>query len=107
MLRTYEEAERKCRKFWREAQKAYPEAKKFALTPIWYENVNQESKLGDFSLIEKFITEVAAEFEDVTVINCFDFVPNDPSYFDDGVHPTDEGFRFFFEGLKRELEKHI
>ena len=106
-LRTYEEAEEKCREFWKKARVAFPFAKKFALTPIWYENKSIKAKLGDFCLIEKFITKVASEFDDVTVINCERFVPENSLLFDDGVHPTDEGFDYFYKELKAELEKHI
>ncbi len=107
VLRTYEEAEEKCREFWKKVTEAFPSAKKFALTPIWYENKNIEAKLGNFSLIEKFITKVASEFDDVTVINCEKFVPENGLLFDDGIHPTDEGFNFFYKNLIAELEKHI
>jgi len=107
VLRTYEEAEEKCREFWKEACKAYPGAKKFDLTPIWYEDKSINAKLGDFDNIEKFIRTVASEFPEVTVIDCSGFIPEDSNLFDDGVHPTDEGFNFFFEGLKEEIEKHI
>ena len=104
VLRTYDEAEEKCREFWKNVCEAYPGAKKFVLTPIWYENKNIEKKMGAFELIEKFIRKVAAEFPEITILDCTDFLPPNPELFDDGVHPTDEGFRYYFEGLKKQLE---
>lgn len=104
VLRTYEEAEEKCREFWKEACAAYRGAKKIALTPIWYEDKNINAKLGDFDKIEKFIRTVASEFSEITVIDCSDCVPEDSMFFDDGVHPTDEGFGYYFENLKKKLK---
>ncbi len=84
---------RNAKAFFTNLPRLYPEAKIFALTPIWRKDLQLEKKYGDFRDVESDIRELTAEFNQVTVVSCFDFVPHDETYFADlYLHPNDKGF---------------
>ena len=100
--------EANCKAFYAALRANYPEAKIFALTPIWREDENKEGVFGSFELAEKGIREAAAQQPGVTVIRGYDFVPHDPAlYADLRLHPNDEGFAHFGNNLLQEIKNYI
>ena len=88
-----ESSRRHAKEFYTNLTQLYPEAKIFALTPIWRKDLQLEKKYGDFRDVEADIRELTAELAQVTVVSCFDFVPHDETYFADlYLHPNDRGF---------------
>ncbi len=94
--------------FYGALSRQYPNAKIFAVTPIWRADWEQEKGVGAFSDLEKFIRENVAEFENVTVISGWDLVPHDTAlYHDERLHPNDEGFAYYAEHLHKEIMKNL
>ena len=86
----------------------YPNAKIFAITPIWRADCKEEREFGLFEDVEKEICEAVKGLPNVAVIKGFDFVPKDTSYYADSrLHPNDNGFEKYFEQLSKEVKKHI
>jgi hypothetical protein len=57
-----------------------------------------------FRDVEESIEQAAAQFPGVRFIRGMDLIPHDTSLFGDGVlHPNDEGFACFQEGLRAEI----
>ena len=89
------------------AKAKFPHCKVIALLPIW----RSDEKGEKFSLAD--ISNAMAETykqEDVTVIDCIDFVPRDYSYFSDpnfAIHPNSTGHAFYAENLFKHLDKII
>lgn len=94
--------------FYTALAKNYPNARIFAITPIWRKNYGNENAIGTLDNIGKYIEKITADLPNVTVINGIDLVPWDPSCFaPDVLHPNDKGFEHYFNNLFEELKKHI
>ena len=98
----------RCREFYQNLKKLYPDSKIFALTPIWRKDYMEERAFGDFHNVEKDIREAVADIDGITVIRCFDFVPKSEEYFGDlRLHPNDSGFEHYAKALCDEIKKYI
>ena len=96
------------RAFYRALSRRHPNAKIFALAPIWREGYETPSRVGEFSYMKQVFDELAAELPNLTVIDCFGFVPPEAQYFaDKTLHPNEAGFDFYFRGLWNEMQKYI
>ena len=96
------------KEFYEAVSEKYPNAKIFAITPIWRADCEEDRVFGKFEDVEKVIKEVVEGLENVTVIRGFDFIPKDTSYFADSyLHPNDKGFDCYFKGLITEIKKYI
>ncbi len=105
---TREETEEYCRSFYQSLSQKYPNAKIFALTPIWRADLNEQREFGAFFDVEKMISSIVEDLENVNVISGFDFVPHDPAlYADARLHPNDEGFLHYFKNLSTKIKQFI
>lgn len=96
------------RKFYEILSKKYPKTQIFAITPIWRKDYQEYREFGLFEDMIKDIEKAVDGLENVHLIHGFDFVPKDENYYADlRLHPNDEGFDFYFEGLKTEIQKYI
>ena len=97
-----------CRTFYASLRKHYPAAKIFAITPIWRKDRDKMPPFGSFDTVEEKIREAVAEIPGVTVIRGYEFVPQDTSLFSDlRLHPNDEGFEYYFAGLREQLRQYV
>ena len=105
-----ERFEKSCKEFYENLSKTYPNAKIFALTPIWRGRAgdSEVNNIGTLAEIGKYIAKVAEDLPNVTAIDGTDFVPHDAKYFaPDVLHPNDEGFAHYAKNLLAELKKHL
>lgn len=104
--KTEEDFKVRCRAFYVALSNHYPQAKIFAITPIWRKDYQGERAFGPFELVEQDIRAAVADLPNVRVLSGFDFVPKDESYFSDlRLHPNDEGFAHYAENLYNEIAK--
>ena len=97
-----EEAEflEKCRGFFAALSSNYPNAKIFAITPIWRDDHQLEKKFGAFEKVAEDIESIVKDYPNITCIHGFGFVPQDVDYFADlRLHPNDAGFIEYFKNL--------
>lgn len=98
----------KCKDFYKNISQNYPQAKIFAITPIWRKDMNEYRIFGSFEEVEKNIKNAVKGIENITVISGFDFVPKEEKYFADlRLHPNDDGFEYYAENLYREIKAEI
>ena len=103
-----ESLEQKCADFYGSLARQYPKAKIFALAPIWRKDEDRMPDAGPFSTLPDLIRRATEAYANVTVIDCYDFVPHDSLYFSDRyLHPNDEGFTHYVEHLYAEIQKYI
>ena len=96
------------RAFYENLSKNYPNAKIFALSPIWRLGTEKECTVGSFFDIEPQIKEIAKSLKNVIFISGFDFVPHDTKYFYDGhLHPSDEGFECYAKNLVAAIKEYM
>lgn len=97
-----------CKAFYTALRENYPNARIFALTPVWRGDLDEKSAFGDFLSVDDQITKAVADIPDVTVIHCYDFVPHDQKMYGDlYLHPNDDGFCCYAKHLCAEICKHI
>lgn len=68
----------------------------YMLTPIPWLSGPEGNNLEEY---REIIRKVAADFDQVTVIEGTDLVPAESKYFADGCHPNDAGMQVFAENL--------
>ena len=96
------------RAFYQTLSARYPEAKIFAITPIWRKDLDAEKPMGAFENVKYMIAEAVKDLPNVTWIDGIDLVPHDTALFADlRLHPRDEGFDFYAENLIRKIKACI
>lgn len=89
--------------FYRTLRRTYPGTPIVALAPVWRADYCDRP---DFRLVAKTLEQISAEVENVRFIDCFGFIPEDTSLFSDTyLHPNDEGFRYYADGLIPAISK--
>lgn len=98
----------KCKGFFENLVKSYPNTKIFAVTPIWRKDMTEERIFGDFKTVDPLIRNAVKDIENISVISGFDFVPKEEKYFADlRLHPNDEGFKYHVKNLSEEIKALI
>lgn len=83
----------------------YPNAKIFVITPIWRKDMNESRLFGDFKSVGEIIQKQTAAFSNISVIQGFEFVPQNEDLFADlRLHPNNEGFEYYFENLSKHIK---
>lgn len=96
----------KCQAFYAALSRNYPNARIFAITPIWRKDHMEEKKFGPFRKVSEDIESIVKEFDNITCIHGFGFVPQDENYFADlRLHPNDIGFEEYFRGLYGQIRE--
>lgn len=99
---------RDCHDFYHNLAAAYPRAKIFAITPIWRGNEKDEQSAGPFRSVADIIRDAVADLPCVTVMDAYEFVPQDPACFSpDLLHPVDLGFSHYGRNLVKALKQYI
>lgn len=97
--------QRDSRKFYATVSALYPKAKIIALAPIWRKDCD-DIRACKFTQLADVLREAAAGLPNITMVDCFDFVPQDERFFADlRLHPNDEGFALYAKNLTAALRK--
>lgn len=94
-------------KFFENLRKSYPKAKILALAPIWRTDINDVKSVGSLTSVADCFYQIAEKIDNMIVIDCIDFVPHDAEFYFDSVHPNDDGFKHYADGLWKEIKKNI
>ena len=96
------------RAFFEALVRNYPEAKIFALSPIYRKDMNVNKPFGAFSTVIDRLREATDGLPTVTVIDGMNLVPAKHTLFADlRLHPSDAGFDHFSENLIAEIKKLV
>ncbi len=91
--------ERNAKAFFLNLHALYPNAKVFAVTPIWRADWAEQKGFGNFFEVAGVIKK-CAENTGAKVIDGFSLVPAETSLFSDGyLHPNDRGFEQYINNL--------
>lgn len=101
-----EEFTRNCKEFFCNLNNSYPNSKIFVITPIWRKDMVESRAFGKFEDTAEDIKNQVAEFDNVSVIQGFEFVPQDENLFADmRLHPNDKGFEYYFHNLSKQIKE--
>lgn len=106
---TREVMERDSAEFYRRLREAFPNAKIFAMMPIWRKDTKDKVRvLGTFEDAKAIVRAAAEAQPNTVVIDCDGFVPHHSDFFSDlRLHPNDIGFKFYGEALARAIKPHL
>lgn len=105
---TKDSVKENCEGFYKYICARYPDIPIFTLTPIWRKDENEEHAFGEFHEVAQLIRDTVAPYKNVTLIEGYDLVPKDGSYYLDGyLHPSNEGFEHYFQHLYQELKEKV
>ena len=96
------------RAFFSALVKNYPNARIFAITPIYRKDMTASTPFGAFSTVADHLRAAIAPFESVTLIDGLSLVPHTHTLFADlRLHPSDAGFDHYAENLIAEIQRHL
>ena len=97
--RTLERTESHSADFYARLRAAFPEAKIFAITPVWRADNHRITKVGTFEQGRALVRN-AAMANGITVIEGDTMIPHIREIFSDNyLHPNDYGFKFYANAL--------
>lgn len=107
--RSPEDTEKSIRRFFSLLRSAYPEAKIFAITPIWRGDFERQTKFScTTDKVEYMIRENIKGIHDIIVVSGWNLVPHLPEFFTDKfLHPNDLGFGVYTENFYKQIAKYI
>lgn len=96
-----------CDEYFKTLSEIYPDAKKFAILPIWRKNWRTEKPTGNFFTCRKAIADFASKYG-VIPLESVDYVPHDSTFFEDlSLHPNDIGFVSYAGKLVADLKNYL
>ncbi len=94
-----------CSEFLHHLHNNYPTSEIFVFTPIWRKEMNESRPFGDFKSVGEIIQKQAMGFNNISVIQGFEFVPQNEDLFADlRLHPNDKGFAYYFDNLSKRIK---
>jgi len=99
--------EKNSRSFYENIKRNYPDAKIFAIAPIWRKDHTEYREFGEFKEVHGILESICKEVG-INYISGWDFVPKEESFFADlRLHPNDKGFEQYFKNLQKEMKKFL
>jgi lysophospholipase L1-like esterase len=96
-------------KFFARLRTTFPNAKIFAITPIWRADLDRVTDVGTLpDSITDIVTAAASAQPGVTVIRGWELVPHEPElYYDLYLHPNDAGYRYYTKALLEKMTPYF
>ena len=91
----------RCRLFYETLSNQYPNAKIYAITPLWRKDGEAEKPIGiPHCQVEELMRSLLADLPNVAVIGGYPLTPHLPEFFSDlYLHPNDQGFTLYAQNL--------
>ena len=85
----------------------YPNAKIINILPIWRTDITAKNKIKKYSFnaAREYIKSVCEKYENIIVLDGFDYVPHFQNFFFDHVHPNELGYKYYADSLEKDLKK--
>ncbi|MCI8387783.1 MAG: hypothetical protein HFE63_04890 [Clostridiales bacterium] len=101
--------EQTCTNFYQQLSEKFPNAKIFAITPIWRADDKKETAFGaPLSAAREMISNIAGQFNNVTLIDGVPLTPHFSEFYsDEYLHPNDLGFCQYAQRLYLEISKYL
>lgn len=101
-FKTMEELEWRARGFFKNIRATYPDAKMFAITPVWRMDLDVKYPMGSFEDCCNLLKRLAKE-AGLFVIDGDDMIPRDEAFMADFLHPNDLGFHAYARNILRNI----
>ena len=102
---------KRSRAFLKALSEKFPNAKIFAITPLWRDRADEPKFMKKFGgyvgEVHAIIEENCKDLPNITVIDGGKLTPHDQAFYTDGLHPNDLGMCIYADNLYREMMKHL
>ncbi|MBE6702418.1 MAG: SGNH/GDSL hydrolase family protein [Ruminococcaceae bacterium] len=94
--------------FYAKLRATYPNAKIFAITPIWRADDDRVTKVGTFAQGVQIVRDAAAAQDGVVIVDGARMIPHLREVCADKyLHPNDYGFKFYANALHDAIKPHL
>lgn len=93
-----------CEAFFNQLVAVFKGIPVYVILPIWRCNHQDVKQTGTFQEVKEKIAEIAKRYENTEVFDLFDDIPHELSMFSDGLHPNDDGFAYYAQGILKKLK---
>ena len=106
-LTTYNEFTKNCKEFFSILAEKYPNAKIFALAPVWRKSYREVRQCCDFRYVAEYMRKVTSSYPNIFFIDCIDFIPHESTMYADVkvIHPSDLGFEYYGRNLVDKIQE--
>ncbi len=94
-----------CKAFFEKIALVHPNTPVVAILPIWRQNYKDDYPVGDFMEARQEIARIAKETVQASIIDLWQDMPQDLAFFTDGLHPNDDGFVYYTNGVDRQIKE--
>lgn len=96
-----------CEEYFKRLSELYPDARKFAILPIYRAHWNKPKPAGNFYDCRKAVAERAEKYG-IIALESIDYVSHDEIYFEDlTLHPNDIGFATYAKKLLADMRRYL
>ena len=88
-----------CEKFLSKLSLVYKNTPIYVILPIWRNNYKELKPVGTFFEAREKIAKLASNYDKIKIIDLFDVIPHDLSLYSDGLHPIDDGYVYYTQGI--------
>ena len=99
-----EELSAYCEEFFQKLTSVFKNIPIYVILPIWRSNYQDVKQTGTFQEVKDRIIQIAKQYENTEIIDLFDDIPHELSMFSDGLHPNDDGFAYYAQGVLKKIK---
>lgn len=92
-----------CEDFFQKLTSIYKNIPIFVILPIWRSNYQDLKPTGTFQEVKDKIIQITKKYENAEIIDLFDEIPKELAMFTDGLHPNDDGFAYYAQGVLKKI----
>ena len=82
----------------------YPNAQISVISPVWRGDSCVITAMGEFPIASAILQDICEKHPRLKFIEGLDLIPHEPEMYGDLIlHPSDEGFKHYFEGLEKQI----
>ena len=93
-----------CEDFFEKLASVFENIPIYVILPIWRSNYQDVKQTGTFQESKDKIIQIAKKYANTEIIDLFDDIPHELSMFSDGLHPNDEGFAYYAQGVLKKIK---
>ena len=93
-----------CSKFFEALMPLHKNVPVFVILPIWRFDCQKERPVGAFEDARAEIARIASGYENTRIIDLSKDIPQDLAFFTDGLHPNDDGFALYAQGVLKQIK---
>ena len=88
-----------CRAFFDKLHAQYPTQPTYVILPIWRTNYANQLPSGTLLNVRNLIHKIANGYSNTHIVDLWEEIPHDETLYTDGLHPNDDGFAYYADGV--------